>query len=59
MMTAAEIKQLTTWLTEQVDRTEYGEISIRIQRHSGQTRQVEKSVTIRERPQAEGRQVYG
>jgi len=48
-MTRATAEQLATWILDAAGAIDYGEITVKITRHGGQTRQVEKSTAIRER----------
>ncbi|MEX2443322.1 MAG: hypothetical protein WD492_06945 [Alkalispirochaeta sp.] len=50
-MTRAQAENLAQWLQEEADALDYGEITVTITRHDSQTRQIEKSVTVKERPE--------
>jgi len=41
---------LIAWLTEQAERIAYGEIVVKIIKHDGQVRIIEKTVCEKERP---------
>ena len=49
-MTRPEVERLTAWLLEKAAGIPYGEISLKITLHAGQIRQIEKMVTVKERP---------
>ena len=56
---------LVDWLIDTATATDYGEISITVTRHAGQTRTIERAVSIKERsleddsPQQKGPRRYG
>jgi hypothetical protein len=46
-----DFASIARWIEEQSARLPFGEINVKIIKHADQVRQVEKTVTIRERPE--------
>lgn len=47
-MTAGQAQELAEWIVKESAKIEFGEIVVRITRHAGQTRYIERTATSRE-----------
>ena len=49
-MSGQQAESLAAWILANAQGIEYGEVTVRITRHDGKTKQVEKTVSTKERP---------